>query len=222
MWDLIGDIGRWVAVLGGAAAGCMAAALGVAAGASRGLHVPLKRFSLFVLDLFYVPLKVLFGAVHGAPSLDAMMVALRNQANGGRYERSARRIVLAAACLRHVECPARSTRRGIECQRCGRCKVRAIHAEAERLGYPVFVLAGSAFVGRLVADERPDAVLLVACPHECNKVMIALGRRATYAVPLERDGCVATDVALPAVAAAMRLGLEPERWAAPERAPKTA
>ncbi len=27
---------------------------------------------------------------------------------------------------------------------------------------------------------------------------------------------------LPAVAAAMRLGLEPERWAAPERAPKTA
>ncbi len=209
MWDLIGAIGGWVALLGGAAVACVLAALAIAAAASRGLRMPLKRLSLAVLGLFYAPLKLLFGALRGAPSLDAMMVSLRNQANRGRYERAARRIVLAAACLRHVACPARTTRRGIECQRCGRCKLCAIHAEAEHLGFRAFVLPGSAFVGRLVAEERPDALLLVACPHECNKVMMALGRRATYAVPLEREGCVNTSVALPAVTRAMRLGIEP-------------
>ena len=47
----------------------------------------------------------------------------------------------------------------------------------------------------------------MACPYECNKVMMALGALATYAVCLDRDGCVNTDVSLDRVREAMRLGL---------------
>ena len=138
-----------------------------------------------------------------------VMVALRNRANRRRFVRSRRRILLAPTCLRHIECPAPSTQRGVQCSECGLCKVGEIRSEARRLGYSVFILTGSAFIPQLVAEERPEGALLVACPYECNKVMMAIGRRlATYAVPLDRDGCVETDVNLGSVGAALRLGLD--------------
>jgi len=207
MWNVVEQVGRWIALAGAAAALCVLLALGVAVGARRGHWVPLKRLSVRLLEFLYLPVRLLLSVLPGAPSLDAMMVALRNRGNRARFARSRSRLLLAPACLRDPACPAPSGPRGIQCMRCGRCKVRELEAQATRLGYKVFVLAGSAAVPRLVAEERPDAALLVACPYECNKVMMALGRLATYAVPLDRNGCVGTDVALARVAEALRLGL---------------
>ena len=208
MWVVIELIGQIVVVVVAAALASVGVALAVAARVARGHWAPLKRFSVFVLDFLHLPLKLLFHALPGAPSLDAMAVALKNAANRSRFARSRKRLLLAPTCLRHLECPAPSTRRGIQCKGCGRCKVGDILAEAQRLGYRLYVLTGSSFVPQILADERPDAALLVACPYECNKVMTALGGLAAYAVPLERDGCVNTDVSLSKVAEAMTLGLE--------------
>jgi hypothetical protein len=210
MWRVVELVGRIVAALVGAAVLSVAVALVVAWRVYRGHWAPLKRFSVFVLDFLYLPLKALFGGVKRLPKLDAMMVALKNRANQERFKRSRRRLLLAPQCLRHLECPAPSTRRGILCQRCGQCKVAAILGDAEPLGYRFYLLTGSSFVPRIVQDEEADAALLVACPYECNKVMMALGRLATYGVALERDGCVSTDVSLEKVAEAMRLGLDEE------------
>jgi hypothetical protein len=195
-------------------------ALAVAERVYRGRWAPLKRFSVFVLDVLYLPLKMLFGLLGGASRLDARVVALRNRVNRRPYTRSTRRMLLAPQCLRHLECPAPSSRRGILCKQCGRCKIGEIAAEAERLGYSLYVLTGSAFIPTLVDEEQPQAALLVACPYECNKVMMALSGLVTYAVPLTRDGCVSTDVALDQVVQAMHLGrLEAQtQEAEPDRA----
>lgn len=192
----------------GLAALSVTVALVVAWGAYRGHWAPLKRLSVFVLDFLYVPLKLAFRAIGRVPRLDEMMVALRNRANRRRFARSRRRMLLAPQCLRALECPAPSTRRGVACKRCGHCKLSEVLAEADRLGYRSFVLAGSSFIPKLVEEEKPDGALLVACPYECNKVMMALGGLATYAACLSRDGCVTTDVAVSCVLDAMKLGLE--------------
>jgi hypothetical protein len=210
MWFAIEQVGRLVALVAAAAAVSVVVALAVAAWVARGHWAPLKRFSSFVLDALYLPLKLALARFGGVSALDRMMVALKNRANHARFARSRRRMLLAPTCLRHLECPAPSTRHGILCTRCGKCKVHRMLAEAERLGYRSFLLTGSSFVPQLVAQERPDGALLVACPYECNKVMMALGGLATYAVTLERDGCVNTDVSLEKVAEALELGLDDE------------
>lgn len=207
MWVVIEITGTLVAALLVAASLCVALALGVGSRAHRGRAAPLKRLSSFVLEFFYLPLKVAFGKLGRKASLDGIMVSLKNRVNRRRFERSRRRLLLAPQCLRSVDCPAPSTRRGILCRRCGRCKMAAILAECDRLGYRLFLLTGSSFIPTILAEERPDAALLVACPYECNKVMMALGALATYAVCLDRDGCVNTDVSLDRVREAMRLGL---------------
>ena len=208
MWIVLERIGQVVAIVLAAGVLSLGVALAVAWRVWRGHWAPLQRLSAFVLDFLYLPLKVLFGSMRRLPSLDAMMVALKNEAHRGRFARSRARLLLAPTCLRALDCPASSTRRGIQCRACGQCKVGEIKADAEPLGYRFYVLTGSSFIPQIVADERPEAALLVACPYECNKVMMALGGLATYAVPLDRDGCVNTDVTLERVAEALRLGLE--------------
>lgn len=205
MWGFTEQIGRGVGIAALAALALVALALGIAMRVSRGRRAPLKRFALVILELLYLPLRMLWAALPVRASLDAWMVGLRNGANRRRFARAKRGIVLAPACLRHLACAAPSSRRGIQCAKCGLCKLHGMHEEAARIGWQVFILTGSAYVPRLVAEERPDAALLVACPHECNKVMMALGRLPTYGVPLTRNGCVATDVDLEGVSAALRL-----------------
>lgn len=207
MWQVAERIGQIAAGVLAVAVLSILVALATAAWVSRGYWAPGKRFSIFVLDFLYLPLKILFDRFDRAQAFDAMMVKLKNRVNRRRFAAARRRIVLAPTCLRDLECPAISTRRGIQCTQCGRCKVGAMKAEAESLGYGYYLLTGSSFVVQIVKDERPDAALLVACPYECNKVMMALGRLTAYAVPLDRDGCVSTEVTLERVSAALRIGL---------------
>jgi hypothetical protein len=219
MWEIVDVAGLIACALLAAAVLSVALALLVATRVYRGHWVPLKRFSAFVLDFLYLPLKFLFAALKGVPKLDAVMVALKNRVNRRRFERARKRIILAPQCLRALDCPAVSTRRGIQCRRCGKCAVCEMAKEAERLGFPFYLLTGSSFVPTIIREVRPDAALLVACPYECNKVMMALGGLTTYAVELDRDGCVGTAVSVPAGLEAMRMGRADEEASdgAPDR-----
>ncbi len=207
MWHAVEIVGAITLAVAGAAVAGVLVALGIAAWARRGHWVPLKSFSVFMLDFFYLPLRRAFGALRGAPGLDELMVGLKNRVNRRKFLLARRRLLLAPQCLRHIDCPAPSTGRGIICQACGRCKLDRILAEAKRLGYRPYVLAGSSFVHRLIEEEKPDGALCIACPYECNRFMMALGGVAAYTVCLTKDGCVSTDIAVSSVLDAMRLGL---------------
>jgi uncharacterized protein len=220
MWVVFDVAGYVLLGLLALGVGGTAFALAVAAWVRRGHAAPLKRLSVFVLDFLYLPLKMAFGALGRGGRLDELMVALRNRVNARCFARAKHRLLLAPQCLRHLECPAPGTRRGILCQECGRCKVGDLLAESRRLGYSLFLLTGSAYIPTLVAEEKPDAALLVACPYECNKVMMALRGLPTVAVWLDRDGCVATDVNLERVVAAMQRTSDAPPAQNPTQAPR--
>lgn len=107
------------------------------------------------------------------------------------------KIVFLPQCLRRAGCKASLDEEGYHCVKCSaECKVSAIKAKAESLGYMVFVCPGGSMVSKIILKYRPRAVLGVACIKE----IIMSGEDAEQiripyqAVELLRNGCVNTDV----------------------------
>lgn len=111
-----------------------------------------------------------------------------------------RRVVLVPQCLRKLgECKAKETARGYECAECMACPAGTILRRAKSLGYKgVFMLKGGRAVARLIAEEKPEAVVGIACDYEGALGILECERAgaAVQFVPLSRDGCAETDVDL--------------------------
>lgn len=107
------------------------------------------------------------------------------------------KILFLPQCLRKAACKASLDEEGYHCASCSaECKVSAIKAHAENLGYRVFVCPGGSMVAKIILKYRPKAVMGVACIKE----IIMAGEEAEQiripyqAVELLKNGCVATDV----------------------------
>ena len=159
-------------------------------------HVWLARFFADVLDFFYLPLKSIFLRYSDAKTLDTWMVSLKNMANQSTFAKTKHRLLLAPHCMRSLDCPASSTRFGIECVSCGKCVFSRMLKDAERFGYTLHIIAGSSYIRHIVKKESADGALLLACNYELNKVMRSLKRKkiVTYGIPLLNDGCYATEI----------------------------
>ncbi len=158
--------------------------------------VLMAGFFADILDFFYLPLRHLFIKFSDSRTLDKWMSSLKNEAHKGAFAKTRQRIILAPHCMRALDCPAHSTREGIQCKSCGKCVFDRLKNDSETNGYKLFILTGSSFVKRILQMEKADGVLLIACDYEINKVMRALkGKKVvTYGVPMERDGCYGTEV----------------------------
>jgi len=107
------------------------------------------------------------------------------------------RILLLPQCLRSTDCPAELKEYGYECQECGKCRIEEVIQEARRLGYKdVFIIPGGSIVKKILAKEKPNACLGVACLKElmlgsfiCEKFGVV-----GQGIGLLRDGCVNTEV----------------------------
>ena len=109
------------------------------------------------------------------------------------------KIVFLPQCLRKTTCKASLDEEGYHCIKCENhteCKVHAIKAKAEGLGYRVFVCPGGSMIAKIILKYRPKAIMGVACIKE----IIMAGEDAEQiripyqAVELLKSGCVATDV----------------------------
>ncbi|MFH1127206.1 MAG: DUF116 domain-containing protein [archaeon] len=177
-------------------------------------YVALKRkiilYPLFanILDFFYMPLRTIYIYLDKRKELDSIMVELKNKANEDKYKKSKKRILLAPHCLRSLDCPAPSTRKGIQCKSCGRCPYAEIKKEADKLGMKLYILAGSSAVKHIADTEKFEGALLLACNYELNKVMryLAPYNIVPYGVPLTKDGCFDTKANLERLYGAMRMG----------------
>ena len=106
------------------------------------------------------------------------------------------RALFLPQCLRSTECPARLDPEGIKCLKCGKCVIKEISDEAERLGYKVFVVPGSSFIRRMLYKYKPKAIIGVGCMPE---VKAGLDICYKYKVPgqgivLKKTGCINTVV----------------------------
>ena len=149
-----------------------------------------------ILDFFYLPIKAVFQRCADTRTLDTWMVSLKNVAHRSAFAKTKHRLLLAPHCMRSLDCPAPSTRFGIQCRGCGKCIFSRMQEDAHRFGYTLYIIAGSSYVRHVIKKESADGALLVACNYELNKVMRALKRKkiVTYGVPLLTDGCYNTEV----------------------------
>jgi len=125
----------------------------------------------------------------------------------------AERIVLLPQCLRKLgACKAVETARGYQCRECMSCPAGAIQRKAKELGYRgVFMLKGGRAVATVIAEQKPRAVVGVACAYEGALGVLACERAgaAVQFVPLERDGCSDTDVDVDEVTSVLEFHEEP-------------
>ncbi len=149
-----------------------------------------------ILDFFYLPIKAIFQKFADTRTLDTWMVSLKNMAHKSAFAKTKHRLLLTPHCMRSLDCPAPSTRFGIQCQGCGKCIFSRMLKDADRFGYTLYIIAGSSYVRHVIKKESADGALLVACNYELNKVMRSLKRKniVTYGVPLLTDGCYNTEV----------------------------
>ncbi len=159
-------------------------------------HVWLAGFFAGILDFFYMPLKYFFYKFSDPRILDKWMVSLKNISNRNEFSKTQKRMIIAPHCMRSMDCPASSTRTGIQCVSCGKCVFSELKDDAKKYGYDLYIVTGSSFVKHVLKVKNYDAALLIACDYELNKVMMGLKGKnlITYGIPMLNDGCFNTKV----------------------------
>jgi geranylgeranyl pyrophosphate synthase len=118
-----------------------------------------------------------------------------------------RRILLLPQCLKHpLKCKAETDEFGLLCRQCGACPIGEFQEEGERLGYVVVVAEGTSLVTKLLESGKIDAVIGVSCIYALEKAFKSISAHAipSIAIPLNRDGCLETEVDREIVLAAIR------------------
>jgi len=158
------------------------------------------RFTLFVLNLFYQPSKLLLGYFRINPIIvDEMGIALMNSIYKDAYGKTPmnKRILFLPQCLRNLECPAKtSPQEGIICEECGRCGVAEIKKMCDEHGVGICIAPGGEFVKRAIRDKEPLVAMGVACQHDLYETMRYVTSTGVpmIGVVLSMSGCVMTEV----------------------------
>lgn len=162
----------------------------------------LPKLLLFIIDLFYGPLKKLAEKLGFDSTLvDHISVEVRNKVNKKDFDSIANedKIIVLPHCLRHPGCPATLERSGLECTFCNKCVIGPIKEKGEEIGFSVYVIPGSTFIKGISERKKFKAVLGVACYQDLNLAMMSLDKFCPQGVPLSRDGCYRTKVDLKSV-----------------------
>lgn len=163
-------------------------------------RVLFPRFTLFVLNLFYQPTKLLFGYFSINPVIiDEIGIALVNTIYKDTYGKTPmnKRILFLPQCLRNLECPAKtSPQEGIICKACGKCGIADIKTKCDERGISICIAPGGEFVKRAIRDKRPMAAMSVACHCDLYEAMRSVTSKGVPMVGmvLSKTGCVMTEV----------------------------
>lgn len=118
------------------------------------------------------------------------------------------RAIFLPHCLRSTECPAHLTTEGLICEHCGRCELDHTVNELEAMGYKVFIVPGSTFIGRMVKKYLPRAIIGIGCIREVREGLEFADRIGVIVMGVinKTDGCVETLADLPELLKVASLG----------------
>lgn len=191
---LIGKIAVWLLLII-ILFNLLALALGIYSIRKKKIIFP--TFVLFMLYLFYSPVKWVFNAFSMNDLLvDEILVEIQNTVYLEKFKKQTeRKVILLPQCLRSSECHARcDPLYGFVCTKCDRCDVGEIMTEAEKRDFKVFVVPGSSFVKKIFKEYRPTSCIGVACPVELSESMQKTSIIPSQGVYLINDGCFETKV----------------------------
>lgn len=128
--------------------------------------------------------------------LTIFFIQLHNRMSEGDFARieTKDRAVFLPHCLRSSKCPASLTDEGLFCMHCGNCELDSSIKELEEMGYRVFIVPGSTFIGRMVKRYMPRAIIGVGCLREIKDGLDFADRIdvVVMGVVNKTDGCIET------------------------------
>lgn len=173
--------------------------------------VPFYTPSLrWLIMKFYLPVMSIAGAALKIPRIriEEAFVAINNDMVRmmGRRFRAEKLLLLMPHCIQFDNCRIKVTRDVRNCAGCGKCEIGELLSLSEEYGVTLFISTGGTVARRKVYEERPDAVIAVACERD-----LASGLQDAYPLPVlaivnkrPRGYCVETGVAIGDVKQAIR------------------
>ncbi|MCW3785262.1 polyprenyl synthetase family protein [Plebeiibacterium sediminum] len=161
---------------------------------NKKLSPPLSMNSLTSLAIEFITVNSLESAIKGW-----IMVEINNAV---WFETVAsipleKRILLLPKCLSNSKnCKAEIDDLGLLCNLCGNCNIPDLQTKAEELGMMSLVAEGFTSVIGLVESGVIDAIIGVSCLESLEKTFPLLINHAVpgLAIPLNKDGCIDTEV----------------------------
>lgn len=128
--------------------------------------------------------------------LTIFFIQLHNRMSEGDFAKidMKDRAIFLPHCLRSSKCPAVLTLEGLFCEHCGNCDLDNSIKELEEMGYRVFIVPGSTFIGRMVKKYMPRAIIGVGCLREIKDGLEFADSIGVVVMGVinRTDGCVET------------------------------
>ena len=164
---------------------------------TRKIMIP--RVTLFILNILEGPIKQIIMLFRFDPDvIYVMLTNIRNNLSRDAFIKTPfkKRMIVIPACLRAIDCKAPLTNEGVKCLMCGKCAIKDIIEEADRLGYIHIVTPGTTLIKRMVKKYKPLAILGSGCSMEVKEgtAMISAIGLPVMTVTLSKDGCVQTAI----------------------------
>lgn len=151
---------------------------------------------------FYLPVMMVAGAALKIPKIkiEQAFVAINNEMVRmmGRRFRAEKLLLLMPHCIQFDNCKIKVTRNVKNCAGCGKCEIGELLSLSEKYGVNLFISTGGTVARRKVYEDRPDAVIAVACERD-----LASGLQDAYPLPVfaivnkrPRGYCMETGVAV--------------------------
>lgn len=124
----------------------------------------------FAIIKFLFPIAVRIGKIFGIKrrQLEGSFIAVSNLIfMKSRIKVPAKKLlVLSPHCLQLATCPHKITRDPNNCKRCGGCNIGDLMKLSEEMGFVFFVATGGTLARQVVIENRPQAVLAIACERD--------------------------------------------------------
>lgn len=169
-----------------------------------------SKWLRWMLVRFYLPIMIMAGGILRIPKIriERVFIDLNNQMvrTMGKRFKPEKLLILMPHCIQFDNCKIKVTRDVRNCVGCGKCEIGELLALSDRYGVSLFISTGGTVARRKVVEERPDAVIAVACERDLTS-----GLQDSYPLPVwaivnkrPRGYCMETGVDLSEVSHAIR------------------
>lgn len=169
-----------------------------------------SKWLRWLLVKVYLPVMVMAGGLLKIPKIriERAFIEINNQMVRlmGRRFRTEKLLILMPHCIQFDECRIKVTRNVRNCAGCGKCEIGELLSLSDEFGVSLYISTGGTVARRKVSEERPDAVIAVACERDLTS-----GLQDSYPLPVmaivnkrPRGYCMETGVALDEVRQAIK------------------
>lgn len=164
----------------------------------------------WLLVKVYLPIMVMAGGILRIPKIkiERTFIELNNQMVllMGRKFKPERLLILMPHCIQFDNCKIKVTRNVKNCVGCGKCEIGDLLSLSTEFGVNLFISTGGTVARRKVYEDRPHAVIAVACERDLTS-----GLQDAFPLPVlaivnkrPRGYCMETGVAIEEVRQAIK------------------